>query len=128
MERKQVEELKEFLQEKIYTLIYVDFANPKNVMVSHQIDDFSFLDLEHFAKFYVFNDNFMRVYSRKGPKHFDYYEIKKEDFEAGYDEKIFLLITPNIKNYICGSEKSMVCLQCNIYILNRKRRLFMTTS
>lgn len=91
MERKQVEELKEFLQEKVYTLIYVDFANPKNVMVSHQIDDFSFLDLEHFAKFYVFNDNFMRVYSRKGPKHFDYYEIKKEDFEAGYDEKIFFV-------------------------------------
>src|SRR3712207_8111532 len=89
MERKQVEELKEFLQEKAYTLIYVDFANPKNVIVSHHIDDFSFSDLEHFAKFYVFNDSFMRVYSKKGPKHFDYSEIKKEDFETGYSEKIF---------------------------------------
>ena len=66
MDKKQVEDLQSLLQEQNYTIIYVDFANPKNVIVSHSINDFSSIDLEHFAKFYVFNDNFMRVYSRKG--------------------------------------------------------------
>ncbi|WP_337742868.1 hypothetical protein [Fusobacterium gonidiaformans] len=91
MDKKQVEDLQSLLQEQNYTIIYVDFANPKNVIVSHSINDFSSIDLEHFAKFYVFNDNFMRVYSRKGPKHFDFYEIQKEDFDPGYDEKVFFV-------------------------------------
>lgn len=91
MDKKQVEELQSLLQKQNYTIIYVDFANPKNVIVSHSINDFSSIDLEHFAKFYVFNDNFMRVYSRKGPKHFDFYEIQKEDFDLGYDEKVFFV-------------------------------------
>ena len=92
MDKQQVFELKEKLKtEKDYNIIYVDFANPKHVIVNHDIDAYSPLDLEHFAKFYVFNDNFMRVYTRRGPKHFTFQEIKKEDFEEGAMEKSFFV-------------------------------------
>lgn len=90
MDRQQINELKEKLEEEAcYNIIYVDFANPKHVIVNHDIDAYSPLDLEHFAKFYVFNDNFMRIYTRRGPKYFTFQEIKKEDFDEGALEKVF---------------------------------------
>lgn len=91
MEKQQIIELKEKLQGTEYNIIYVDFANPKHVIVNHDIEAYSPLDLEHFAKLYIFNDDFMRVYTRRGPKHFTFQEIKKEDFDPGYDEKRFFV-------------------------------------
>lgn len=91
MEKQQISELKEKLQGKEYNIIYVDFANPKHVLVNHDINAYSTLDLDRFAKLYVFNDDFMRVYTRRGPKHFTFQEIKKEDFEPGYSEKAFFV-------------------------------------
>lgn len=90
MDKQQITELKEKLQgETHYNIIYVDFANPKHILVNHDINMYSSLDLEHFLRFYVFNDTFMRVYTKRGPRHFTFHEIKKEDFDEGSLEKAF---------------------------------------
>lgn len=91
MNQKQWEELQELVKEQSYNIIYVDFANPKEIRVSHSLNDFTKADWDHYIKFYIFNDTFMRVYTRKAPKVYDCMELHKDDFEEGYLETAYFI-------------------------------------
>lgn len=96
LEKIDIEQLKSRLENKSYSLIYLNYDKKSGIKIVDTIEKLSAVDLEDFYRIYTFNDEFMITVYKFGEDNYRYNEITKTDFEGTVEEREIYIDTKGL--------------------------------